>query len=153
MWRTKNATDMENFTIMMEVVIKENGSKIKWTAMENSTIVLAYSLIKAIGIKISFMDQEKFTMTHLPCSMTPSITLILTIFNNNGLTMKVNSNMTSNKVTVSSCLKTANISKAIFMLIVSTDKESSLTLKGKLSMESGKIMFSFNSLKYDHSSN
>lgn len=153
MWLTKNAMVMENFTIMMEVVMKGNGSKIKWTAMENSIIVLAYLLTKATGKKISFMDQEKSTTTHLPCSMTPLITLILTIFNNNGLTMKDNSSMTSNKVTASSCLKMVNTLKAIFILIVSTDRESSLTLKGKLSMESGKIMFSLNSLKYDHSSN
>lgn len=125
MWLTKNVMVMENFTIMMEVVMKGNGSKIKWTAMENSTIVQAYSLIKATGIKISFMDQEKFTTTHLPCSMIPLITRILTISNNNGLTMKDNSNMTSNKVMVSSCSKMVNTSKAIFIQIVSTDRESS----------------------------
>lgn len=140
---------MESYIIMMAVVMKDNGYMIKWTDMENSSIVLDYSLIRAIGIKISFTDQEKFIMTHLPCSMIPSITLTLIIFNNNGLTMKDNSKMTSNKVMVSSCLKMENTSKEIFILIVLMAKESLLTFKVKQSTESGKIMFSFNSLKYD----
>ncbi len=53
----------ENSFIRMEVIMKDNGEKIKWMDGENCIIKAEGWHMKAIGHKISFTGLEKYITT------------------------------------------------------------------------------------------
>lgn len=58
---------MENYSIMMVVDMKDNGTKIKGTVMENSSTIMDSLHIKGTGSKTNSMELEKSIMTLQQC--------------------------------------------------------------------------------------
>ena len=74
-----NAMDRENFTTKMEDTMRVNGEPIKCMVGENFIMREENLLIKAIGIRMSFMVLVKSTMTiRFNCNVV--LTLLILIF-------------------------------------------------------------------------
>ena len=79
---------MVNSSTKTEVTTKVSGKTIKWMVGANFSMKEENSLIREIGVKMNFMDSEKFTMTTRLGFNVVSILLISTFLRTTGSIMK-----------------------------------------------------------------